>query len=57
MSEIYDSWEGVLIGSTTVIEDDAKEYIVKYPRYYGDQEPFKLLFREKKRPIGFKEWK
>lgn len=50
MTEVYSSYDGTLQGTTTVVEDDAKEYIVRYPRD-SCREPFTVIFREKKRPI------
>lgn len=53
--EWYDG-EYYVSHSMTVIEDEPKEYHVRYKREYDD-EPFTLIFREKKRSIGFRSWK
>lgn len=51
MAELYSAYSGDLQGSTQIVENEQKDFLVKYPR--GDGSSFKVLFRSKPNPIGF----
>lgn len=51
MAEIYSTWSGDFQGSTNIVENDQKDYLVKYPKPDGGT--FKVMFRAKPNPIGF----
>lgn len=51
MPLVFSVWDGVLQGSTALVENDPAEFKVTYRSDTG--KPFSLVFREKKREAGF----
>lgn len=51
MAEIYSTWDGTYQGTTSIIDQEPEEWLVKYPK--GDGTYFRVIVRKKPNPIGF----
>jgi len=51
MAELYSTYSGDFQGSTNIVENEQKQFLVKYPKTSGGS--FSVIYRAKPNPIGF----